>query len=431
MSLHSILFLCVMSLGLSGAAVFAGDKGSEGGPSGGKKRAYDAHETYVNYHFKDSDMDFTFGGLVLGAAVNHGCEIGEAFRTAANIKDGDAASWQAEWLKTAALAEARGETSLSGGHEVSARDQFLRASNYYRLALLGMMPNDVRLKPTAEKSRSLMKKAGKLFSPPMEYIEIPFEGTVLPGYFHKAESGDKPVKTLIVIGGGETFAEDLFFYVGPQAHERGYNFMTVDLPGQGLMPLQGKTFRPAMNVPLKAVVDYALKRKDVDSTRLAAYGYSGGGGFVPQAAMNDSRIRAIAMNSCVVDAEPLFDSMPQTKASPEEMASWSSFHANTVKLVCWRWGVPMDSPSALVKANRGFSFEPAKVSVPALDIVGEGEFRSESVKRQQQLCMDGFPNKSKKLAVTPDSEGASNHCVMENRSLAAQVLFDWLDGIFK
>ena len=207
------------------------------------KQVFDAHEAYVRYHFKDPDMDFTFGSLVLGATVNHGCEIGEAFRTAANIKDGDAASWQAEWAKTARLAAARGEQSLAGGHRVSARDQFQRASYYYRVALLAMLPADPRLKEYARESRSLLKKAGALFEPPLEYFEIPFEGTVLPGFFRKAAAGTKPVQTLIMIGGGETFAEDLFFYIAPQTYDRGYNFMTVDLPGQGLLPLEGKFFR--------------------------------------------------------------------------------------------------------------------------------------------------------------------------------------------
>lgn len=40
-------------------------------------------------------MDFNFGTLVLGSAVNHGVEIGEAFYTASQIKDGNAASWRA------------------------------------------------------------------------------------------------------------------------------------------------------------------------------------------------------------------------------------------------------------------------------------------------------------------------------------------------
>jgi pimeloyl-ACP methyl ester carboxylesterase len=395
-----------------------------------QKKVFDAHEAHVRYHFKDQDMDFTFGSLVLGATVNHGCEIGEAFRTAANIKDGDAASWQEEWAKTARLVEARGEQCLAGGHRVSARDQLQRASYYYRLALLAMMPDDPRLKEYARKSRSLLKKAGELFDPPLEYFEIPFEGTVLPGFFRKAAAGTKPVKTLIMIGGGETFAEDLFFYIAPQSYDRGYNFMTVDLPGQGLLPLEGKFFRPDMNVPMKAVVDYALGRPEVDPERLAVYGYSGGGGFVPQAAMHDPRIKAIAMNSCVVDARPLFATMPVVRAAPKEIASWSSFHGNTVKLVCWRWGVPMDKPAGLVQANEGFRFDPAKVAVPALVIVGEGEYKSEEVKRQQQLCMDNLPHPRKKFVVTPASEGAANHCVMENRSLVSQVLFDWLDELF-
>jgi len=396
-----------------------------------QKQAFDAHEASGRYHFKDPDMDFTFGSLVLGATVNHGCEIGEAFRTAAQIKDGDAVSWQAEWAKTAALVATRGERSLAGGHKVSARDQLQRASYYYRLALLAMLPADPRLKEFARESRSLLKKAGALFEPPLEYFEIPFEGTVLPGFFWKAAAGAEPAKTLIMIGGGETFAEDLFFYIAPQAYDRGYNFMTVDLPGQGLLPLAGKCFRPDMQVPLKAVVDYALGRPEVDPQRLAVYGYSGGGGFVPQAAMHDPRIKAIVMNACVVDARALFAIMPVVRATPPEIASWSSFHGNTVKLVCWRWGVPLDQPASLVAANEGFRFDPAKVAVPALVIVGEGEYQSAEVKRQQQLCLDNLPNPRKKFVVTPAMEGAANHCVMENRSLMSQVVFDWLDELFQ
>lgn len=430
----AVMFLVSVILTNGGTAVSyaAGKKEtSKSVRSQEQKKVFDAHEASVRYHFKDPDMDFTFGSLALGATVNHGCEIGEAFRTAANIKNGDAASWQEEWAKTARLVAARGEQSLAGGHRVSARDQLQRASYYYRLALLAMLPDDPRLREYAQKSRSLLKKAGALFDPPLEYFEIPFEGTVLPGFFRKAAAGTKPVQTLIMIGGGETFAEDLFFYIAPQAHDRGYNFMTVDLPGQGLLPLAGKIFRRDMQVPMKAVVDYALGRPEVDPQRLAVYGYSGGGGFVPQAAVHDARIKAIVMNACVVDARPLFATMPVVKATPPEIASWSSFHANTVKLVCWRWGVPMEQPAGLVAANEGFRVDPAKVAVPALVIVGAGEYKSEEVKRQQQLCLDNLPNPRKKFVVTPAMEGAANHCVMENRSLMSQVVFDWLDELFQ
>jgi len=405
--------------------------GEQATQESGQKKDFDAHDMSIRYHFSDTDMDFHFGTIVLGSTVNHGAEIGEAFYAASQIKDGDAASWQEQWFKLAQRAEARGEKSLTGGHKISAREQLLRAAYYYRFAVISMLPTDPRFKETALKSRSLVKKTGQLLDPPVEYFEIPFEGTVLPGYFRKAAAGTKPTRTLIMVGGGETFAEDLFYYIAPQAHARGYNFMTVDLPGQGLLPLEGKTFRPDMNVPMKAVIDYVLSRPDVDPQRLAVYGYSGGGGFAPQAAMHDKRIKAVAMNSAVVDAYPLFSTMPAVQASQKEVDSWSSFHGNIVKVICWRWGVPMDKPAELAAANKGYTFDPAKVTIPALIIVGEGEYKSAEVQRQQKIAIDNFPNPKKKMVITPANEGATNHCVMENRSLIGQVLFDWLDELFK
>ena len=52
------------------------------------EKAVAPHTAHVRFHFQDPEMDFVFGSLILGATVNHGCEIGEAFRTAAGIKDG-------------------------------------------------------------------------------------------------------------------------------------------------------------------------------------------------------------------------------------------------------------------------------------------------------------------------------------------------------
>lgn len=405
--------------------------GKKTADAGEQKKSFDAHDTGIKYHFDDTDMDFNFGTLVLGSAVNHGLEIGEAFYAASRIKNGDAPSWQDEWYALGTRVEARGDTSFAGGHRVSARDQYQRAANYIRISLVSMLPTDARFRERSLKLRALMKKVGPLFDPPVEYFEIPYEGTVLPGYFRRAAAGTTPRKTLVMIGGGETFAEDLYFYIMPQTHDRGYNFMTVDLPGQGMLPLEGKTFRPDMNVPMKAVIDYALSRSDVDPKRLAVYGYSGGGGFVPQAAMHDTRIRAIAMSSAVVDAYPLFSAMPVVTATKEEIASWTTFHRNVVKAICWRWGVDMDNPAGLAPANKGYTFDPAKVTVPALIIVGEGEYKSAEVQRQQKVAMDGFTNPKKMMVITPSDEGATNHCVMENRSIVGQVLFDWLDDVFK
>lgn len=393
------------------------------------EKTIDPHASSVRYQFQDLEMDFVFGGMILSATMNHGCEIGEAFRTAANIKDGDAASWQTEWIKTARLVETRGERALTRGHKISAREQLQRASYYYRAALISMLPTDPRFKETALKSRALLKKAGKLFKPQLEYIEIPFEGTKLTGYFRKTVPGKTPRRTLIMIGGSETFAEDLFFYISSQAFDRGYNFLTVDLPGQGLLPLEGKFLQRNMHVATKAVVDYAVGRPDVDARHLAVYGYSTGGFIAPQAAMYDKRIKALAMSHCVVDGHAEVANMPA--ATPEVVKNWSSFKQGTYRSIAWRYGLQLDDLSGLLGANEGFTFDPAKVTIPSLILVASSEYQSPEIQRQTRLCMEGLQNPRKRLVITPAEEGASSHCVMDNRSLMSQELFDWLDEVLK
>ncbi len=398
--------------------------------SGDALEVSDMHATEFSYFFEDGDMDFHFGNLILGSVSNGGAEVGEAFYAASQIIDGDAASWQREWLALAERVEARGRESLAGEHMVSARNQLLRAVNYYRFSVISMLPDNPLFKPTSMKVRSLMRETGKLLDQPIEYFEVPFEDTVLPGYYWPAIKEKESAPTLLMIGGGETFAEDLFFFIAPQAHARGYNFATVDLPGQGMLPLEGKVFRTDTNIALKAVVDHVLTLPGVEEEQLAAYGFSGGGLFVPQAAMHDPRIKAVVMTSAVVDAHPLFATMPAALATQEEMDSWSSFHRDVVRSICWRYGVPQDEPSSLIEANKGNTFDPARIKVPALIIVGQGEYRSLEVQRQQKMAMDNFPNPLKKMVVTPANEGAANHCILENRSLVGQVMFDWLDDIF-
>ena len=419
----TMLIALVLLLGLGATDASAKDK------KPGQDDQFDAHAAHTRTYFHDDEMDFAFT-LILGATMNHGCEVGEAFYTAGQIKEGDSASWQDAWIKTAERVEARGLSALASGHQVSASEQLRRASYYYRAALISMNPTDPRFKELGQKSRNLLIQAGKLMNPPLEYIEIPFEGTVLPGYFRKADCGPGPQKTLLMVGGGETFVEDLVFYISGQAHARCYNFLAVDIPGQGLLPLEGKFFRYDAEAPLKAVIDYAMSRPEVDPKRLAAYGISGGGYFVPRTAQFDKRLKAIAMNSAVVDDYRLFADTPMAKATPEVVATWSTFKRGTMEAIAWRWGVPMDNIPGLVEANKGYVYDPAKVSCPALSLVGEGEYQSEEVQRQQADFLAKSASKVKKLAITPANEGASNHCLTENRSVMSQVVFDFFDQAF-
>jgi hypothetical protein len=66
---------------------------------------------------------------------------------------------------------------------------------------------------------------------PIESVQIPYEGTVLPGYFLRPDAGGRRRPTIII---GDNASEELYYWVGPPAMERGYNALLVDLPGIGL-----------------------------------------------------------------------------------------------------------------------------------------------------------------------------------------------------
>ncbi|MBM9518997.1 alpha/beta hydrolase [Desulforhopalus vacuolatus] len=409
---------------------------TEGGGSGheqtkaAQKETYDAHRSYTRYHFENDEMDFAFQWL-LGSISNGGAEIGEAFYVAGNIKDGDPASWQREWEKMAIRKENRAKSALGKGHKIAARDNYLKASNYYRTALVSMLPDNPKFNGIAKNIRACMKKAGKLFNPQMIYFEVPFEKTVLPGYFRPVVKDGKPRKTLLMIGGGETFIEDNVFYIEPQAIKNGYNFITVDIPGQGMLPAEGQFFRKDTETQIKAILDVILKFSEVDPEKLAVYGISNGGYFVPRAATVEKRIKAIVISSAVVDNYRMFKEMPFSKETQEQIDQWPSFKKAVTSAVTWRWGLDPENVKGQAEATRDFQFDPAEVTCPVLDIVGAGEYVNKETERQQKEFMDKAGTKNKTLVITPENEGASSHCIGENRTLMAGIVFSWLDNLFE
>lgn len=395
-------------------------------------KEFQAHRQFHRMYFKANDMDFAFQWL-MGSAIHGGAGVGESFYAAARMKDGDPLSWEREWTALGNRVRARGEAALVAGHLVSGREALLRATVYYRAVLGSMRPNDPGFKPTVAHMRECFRKGSSLLEPPVEPIEVPFEGGILPGYFQKATADDTPRRTLMMFGGGETFAEDLYYFIAPAAIKRGYNFMTVDLPGQGDLPFHGVYFRPDFETPMKYVVDYAISRPDVDPERLVAYGISAGGYMVPRAATHERRIKACVANSMIFNMYDIFrlTPIPKIKGLMRLLASWKApFQLRMIELLAWRWGLDGSNFRLLVEKNRDVYFDPAEITCPTLILIGEGENANQEIRRQHQHAMEVLPDTRKKLIVGPMDEGAASHCMGENLGLMSAFVFDWLDDVF-
>jgi hypothetical protein len=190
------------------------------------------------------DPGFSFQLLrIIGQTYYGGADIGECLSTAYRIKEGEPESWYAEWLRTADRVCQYAEDSDKQGHTISAREAYLRATNYYQNGaafFLDLDSQDSRINSTWEKGVESFKKASKLYSPPLEIVEIPYEGTKFPGYFYKATSlckelDDARRPTLILTTGLDGSQEELYYLGVAAALRRGYNCITYEGPGQGIV----------------------------------------------------------------------------------------------------------------------------------------------------------------------------------------------------
>jgi pimeloyl-ACP methyl ester carboxylesterase len=397
-----------------------------------QEKELEFHRQFYKLRFKANDMDFAFQ-WAMGSCVNGGAAIGEGFYAASRMKDGDPESWVREWMALADRVHKRGQAMLEAGHPVSARETLLRAFVYYRATLGAMLPADPRFQQSIRRMRECFRTSGSLQDIPLETLAVPFEGGVLPGYFQKAAGGPGPRRTLLMIGGGETFTEDLYLFIAPAALRRGYNFATLDLPGQGDLPFAGVYFRPDYETSMKVVLDRLLDRPDVDPDRLAAFGISAGGYMVPRAAAHEERIKACIASSMIWDMHSVFlrSPIPRLRGIVRWIADRKApFQMRMLQLIAWRWGLPIGDFTGMVEKNRGNVFDPAKIRCPVLILVGEGEYANPEVRRQQRYAMQVMPNPYNRLVVGPANEGAAAHCMGENLGLMSALVFDWLDEIW-
>jgi hypothetical protein len=112
-------------------------------------------------------------------------DIGECLSTAYRIKEGDFESWHTEWLKTAKRIHNYADDCFFKGHFTSAKEAYLRASNYYRISEFMLIDSeDTRIQLTWRNSKECFAKAINLLPYNIEQIQIPYEGTTLPGHFY-------------------------------------------------------------------------------------------------------------------------------------------------------------------------------------------------------------------------------------------------------
>lgn len=379
-------------------------------------------------YFDHADLDY-YLMWVMGRETYEGSTANECITAAQGVHESTVAQWQQAWLDLARRLEAQASQMVAP--DATLRGLYLRACSYYRAALFLMPPSDAQFKPSITKMQTCFDRALPHFRFPITAIQITQQNHTYSGYMWKPDNTAKKRPLLIVVGGIETFAEDCYFMLGDSPLAYDYNVLTIDLPGQGINPLSGAYFEARMERSMTAVLDVVLARDDIDTERVAIYGFSWGGHVVCKAAQHDKRIKAVIANPAMPDV--FRAALAQQKGvNRRDPISQSIF-----KQVAWRMGLkislnPADIMRRFVKAYDYLMHGKADISqitCPMLCLAGEGE--PEITLKIAHEIYAKLPHPAKKLVIFTAAQNGEAHCQVNNLALPNQTMLAWLDELWK
>ncbi len=248
---------------------------------------------------------------LLAEVRDGGGDLFEIVETASRIHVSDEDDWYEKWNALGTKCFSEGEASEDRGRLQTAREYFLRASNYYRMSDFYLEPADPREVPAYDLIVSAFLRASKHFQHSFEMVEVPFEGATLPAYFLRASRREE-TPAVILMGGADSVKEEYYFRGALESIERGMSCLLVDGPGQGA-PLRKRNMyiRHDCEKPISAIIDYLQSRGDVDKGRIGYVGSSLGGYFAIRAAAYEKRIgAAVAWSACYDVLRDIYDYFP-------------------------------------------------------------------------------------------------------------------------
>lgn len=381
-----------------------------------------------------------FDGQLL-RVISHtfsGCaDIGECLSTASHIEEGNFDSWYQEWVKTADRLIFCAQEAEEKGHYISARDSYLRASNYYRVALFFhyQAPLPPEILETYHHHVKSFDKAMRLFSNEFRKVHIPFEEVPMPGYFYKCSMDDEPRPVIIVSSGYDGTHQEGYYSFVPFALERGYHVLTYDGPGQGAMLFDHQIpMRHDWESVVTPIVDYLTELPEVDEMQFVLYGPSWAGMLAPRAAAYEKRINALIANPGQWDAMTNFK---QALMCDEEDATTDPLKLENFlqvalqdkyfvrKMYAKMFVHGIESPSQLLEEWRQYHLSEIvdKIECPTLICDTENEPFSTG---QAKTLFEALQC-PKKYHLFTSAKGAGEHCCAGALGALSQVIFDWLD----
>ena len=204
---------------------------------------------------------------------------------------------------TAKRREARARAAEADGNPVTARDNWYMAAIHYGAAEWPYDDSGPQHVELHNKKRECFSNYARLADHKIEAVSIPFKTKSIPGWFHlpPGYSGGK-VPVVIAIPGMDSFKEINVALANDRWMQRGVAVLSIDGPGQYESPLLGVYVSMQNWIDAgPAVLDWLLRRPEIDGRRIGVSGASFGSFFGTILTANEPRIAATAVISTCLE----------------------------------------------------------------------------------------------------------------------------------
>jgi pimeloyl-ACP methyl ester carboxylesterase len=208
-----------------------------------------------------------------------------------NLTSLDPDVWGREWARLGAKYEAFGDEQEKQGKKKDAGEIFYQAYEYYRIGRYPVPSSPEKKKCYSGALRTFLK-AAPYMDPPLERVEISFEGKKVVGYLQIPKNVNRP-PVVMHWGGVDGWKEDRRSNSDVLLNI-GIACFTIDMPGAGENPCLGQ--EPKAERTFSAAIDYLQTRPDIDGKRIACMGGSFGGYWAAKLAHTEPKRLRGAVN---------------------------------------------------------------------------------------------------------------------------------------
>lgn len=219
-------------------------------------------------------------------------EVREAL---ARLTSLDRDAWAASWSAIGDRYSAAARAAPAGSPQ--ARAAFMSAWRYYSFARWPVPLSPGKAAAYAKAVQAFVDGAAAL-DPPLEIVQIPFEGSHVVGYLRLPKSIGATLPVVIAIGGLDSRKEDMIErFAALLPH--GIGAFGLDMPGTGEAPVP---IGPGAERMFSRAIDVLAERPEIDRSKIVVYGGSFGGHWAARLAVTErERLRAVVAQSPPID----------------------------------------------------------------------------------------------------------------------------------